>query len=241
MTSTLLAVALLLQDDAAEALKKFDAAYKSKDAAVRAAAVTELAKTDHEKIIAKLEKLLVVDAKEVRLAAAAGLGIVRETKDHNKKEMTALSKAFVPNYQERAVILAIVEALDKFGDNVGLTFLHPNCALPTVPVARAMIEAVAEIRKKESVPVLIGLIKQLEAAARYAANVGPGGRTVTGGGIPGTGGAGGTAGDPDAPKRAKELVPVATKALETITNKSFKTNAEWEAWWKKEGSDFKVP
>ena len=43
------------------------------------------------------------------------------------------------------------------------------------------------------------------------------------------------------PKRAKELVPVATKALETITNKSFKTNAEWEAWWKKEGSDFKVP
>lgn len=238
MTTALLALALLTQEDASEALKKFDAAYKSKDMAARAAAVTELAKTDHEKVVSKLEKLLAVDAKEVRLAAAAGLGIVRESKDRNKKEIAALTKGIVPNYQDRAVILAIVEALDKFGEGLGLSILHQHFASPDIPVARAAIDAAAEIGKKESVPVLIALLKQLDAAARDANNVGPNGRTVTGGGLPYVGGG---AADPNAPKRAKELTPVATKALEMITRKTFKTTAEWEAWWKKEGSDFKVP
>lgn len=241
MTAAFLALALVLQDDAAEALKKFDAAYKSKDAAARAQAVTELSKTAHDKVLSKLEKLLVVDAKEVRIAAAAGLGIVRETKDHNAKEMKALTKGIVPNYAEQAVILAIVEALNQFGDGVGLSILHQHFASPDIPVAKAAIEAAAEIRKKESVPVLISFLKAIDAAARYATNTGPGGRTVTGGGLPGAGGAGGTAGDPEAPKRAKALTPVATKALETITKKTFKTTPEWEAWWKKEGSDFQLP
>lgn len=227
-----------VQDEAAEALKKFDAAYKSKDAAARAQAVTDLAKTDHEKVLAKLEKLLVVDAREVRIAAAAGLGIVRESKDHNKKEITALTKGIVPNHAERAVVLAIVEALDKFSDGLGLQILHQHFASPDIPVARTAVETAGEIRKKESVPVLIAFVKYLEAAARDATNVGPNGRTVTGGGLPGVGGA---AGDPEAPKRARALSPGATKALESITKKSFKTAQEWDAWWKKEGSDFQVP
>lgn len=240
MTLAILALALLLRDEAADALKQFDAAYKSKEAAARAAAVTELAKTDHEKVISKLEKLLVVDAKEVRLAAAAGLGVVREAKDHNKREMAALTKGIVPNYPEREVILAIVAALDKFGDGVGLSILHQHFSSPDIPVARAAVEAAGELRKKESVPVLIAFAKYLEASARDASNVGPNGRTVTGGGLPGIGGAGGTAGDPEAPKRARALSPLVAKTLESITKKSFKTTPEWESWWKKEGSDFKV-
>jgi hypothetical protein len=240
MPVAILLLALGLGDEAADALKQFDAAYKSKDAAARAAAVTELAKTDHEKIISKLEKLLVVDAKEVRLAAAAGLGLVRETPAHNKKEMGALTKGIVPNYAERAVLLAIVEALDKFGEGVGLSILHQHFASPDIPVAKATVETAGEIRKKESVPVLITFLRYLETSARDASNVGPGGRTVTGGGLPGVGGAGGSAGDPDAPKRARALVPVVTKTLESITKKSFKTTPEWEAWWKKEGEAFKV-
>ncbi|HLF93224.1 MAG TPA: HEAT repeat domain-containing protein [Planctomycetota bacterium] len=234
----ILMLALLLQDDPAAALKTFDAASKSKDAALRAAAVTELAKTDHEKVLAKLAKLLVVDAKEVRLAAAAGLGIVRETQDHNKKEITALTKGIVPNHAEREVVLAIVASLDKFSDGLGLSILHQHFPSPDIPVAKTAVEAAGELRKKESIPVLIAFAKWLDAAARDATNVGPGGRVVTGGGLPGVGG---TAGDPEAPKRARALTPVVTKTLESLTKKSFKTPAEWEAWWKREGSDFQVP
>lgn len=239
MLGALLALGLFLRDDVSDALKKFDDAYKSKDAAARAAAVTELAKTDHEKVITKLGKLLAVDAKEVRLAAAAGLGLVRETQDHNKKAIAALTKGIVPNHPEREVVLAIVASLDKFSDGLGLSILHQHFPSPDIPVAKTAVEAAGEIRKKESIPVLIAFAKYLEAAARDAANVGPGGRTVTGGGLPYVGG--NTAGDPDAPKRARALSPVVTKTLESLTRKSFKTTAEWEAWWKKDGSDFQVP
>src|ERR1043166_1097997 len=231
--TAVLAFALLLQDESAEALKKFDAAYKSKDVAARAARVRELARTDHDKVLSKLERLLVNDGKEVRLAAAAGLGIIRESKEHNKKEITALTKGIVPNYQDKGVIRAIVDAIDKFGDGVGLSILHQHFISPDSPVARATIEVAADIKRKETVPVLITVVKQLEAIARDAQNVGPNGRTTTGGGLPYVGG---NAADPNAPKRAKEVVPVAMKALETITKKSFKTIQEWEAWWKKEGS-----
>ncbi|HXX95051.1 MAG TPA: HEAT repeat domain-containing protein [Planctomycetota bacterium] len=240
MPVAILILSFALADEAADALKQFEAAYKSKDAAARAQAVTELAKTDHEKVIAKLEKLLVVDAKEVRLAAAAGLGIVRETAPHNKKEMAALTKGIVPNYAERSVLLAIVEALEKFGEGVGLSILHQHFASPDIPVAKAAVETAGDLRRKESIPALITFLKYLETTARDAANVGPGGRTVTGGGLPGIGGAGGQAGDPDAPKRARALTPVVTKTLESLTRKTFKTTAEWEAWWKKEGDAFKV-
>jgi hypothetical protein len=154
------------------------------------------------------------------------------------KEMTALGKGIVPNTAEREVILAIVAALDKFGDGVGLSILHQHFASPDIPVAKAAVEAAIELRKKESVPVLIAFARHLETSARDALNVGPGGKTVTGGGLPYVGG--NTAGDPEAPKRARALSPVVTKALESLTKKSFKTTPEWEAWWKKEGSDFKI-
>ncbi|HEV3028369.1 MAG TPA: hypothetical protein VG457_12395, partial [Planctomycetota bacterium] len=51
-----------------EALEKFKAAYRSKEVSDRALAVTELAKTPHEKIYAKLGALLVVDDVTVRIA-----------------------------------------------------------------------------------------------------------------------------------------------------------------------------
>ncbi len=238
MTSALLLCALLAPDEAADALKKFDAAYKSKDAAARAAAVVELSKVDHEKVIAKLEKLLVVDAKEVRIAAAKGLGVLREDRDRTKKATNALAKSVGPNYAEPSVIVAIVEALEAIQETLGISVLHQHFAHPTGVVAKGAVEAAALLRKKESVPLLIQLVKLLEAAAREATNVGPGGsRPVVGGGIPGTGGVP----DAEAPKREKTVKPASLSALEKITGKSFKTVREWDEWWKKEGADFRVP
>jgi hypothetical protein len=50
---------------------------------------------------------------------------------------------------------------------------------------------------------------------------------------------GGTVGDPDAPKRARVLVPLIHKALESITKQNFKSMAEWSEWWRKNEADFK--
>jgi len=236
MTALLLLLALQA-DDSAKALDKFKTAYKSKEVADRAAAVAELAKTEHEKVLAMLAKLLVVDAKEVRIAAAKGMGDLRQT-DLRKKAVTYLSKSIPANAAEVEIIVVIVETLELIGPGVGLAVLHQHLVWPTIPVAEGAILAAGKLKKKESVGPLITLLKVLQLSSSAAQNVGPGGRTVTGGGLPGVSGG---AVDPDAPKREKALTPVAQRALEGITKMSFKTWKEWEAWWKDKGPDFEVP
>jgi hypothetical protein len=231
-------LALALQaGDPAKALDAFKTAYKSKEAADRTAAVEALAKTEHEKVSAKLAQLLVVDDKTVRIAAAKGLGNVTQT-DLRKKSVTYLSKGIPPNAQEVEVIVSIVEALELIGPGVGLAVLHQHFVWPQIPVGEGAVIAAGKLKKKESVGPLITLLKVLQLSSREAQNVGPGGRTVTGGGLPGVSGG---AVDPDAPKREKALTPLATRSLEQITKMSFKTWKEWEAWWKDKGPDFEVP
>ncbi len=235
--NTLLLLLALQADDPAQALNAFKTAYKSKVVAERAAAVTELAKTEHEKVLAKLAQLLVVDGREVRIAAAKGMGGLRQT-NLRKKAVTYLSKAIPPNAAEVEVIVAIVESLELIGPGVGLAVLHQHFVWPTIPMGEGAVIAAGKLRKKESVGPLITLLKILQLSSREAQNVGPGGRTVTGGGLPGVGGG---AVDPNAPKREKALTPLAHRSLEAITRMSFKTWKEWEAWWKEKGPDFEVP
>lgn len=236
MTALLLLLSLQA-DDATKALDKFKTAYKAKEVADRAAAVTDLAKTEHEKVLAKLAQLLVVDAKEVRLAAVRGMGNLTQT-DLRKKAVTYLSKSIPANAAEVEIVVVIVETLELIGPGVGLAVLHQHFVWPSIPVAEGAILAAGKLKKKESVGPLITLLKILQLSSREAQNVGPGGRTVTGGGLPGVGGG---AVDPDAPKREKALTPQAQRSLEAITKMSFKTWKEWEAWWKEKGPDFEVP
>ena len=234
---SLILLLALQADDPTKALDAFKTAYKSKEVAERAAAVTELAKTEHEKVLATLAKLLVVDDKAVRIAAAKGMGDLRQT-DLRKKAVTYLSKAIPPNAAEVDVILAVVETLELIGPGVGLAVLHQHFVWPTIPVAEGAVIAAGKLKKRESVQPLITLLKVLQLSSREAQNVGPGGKTVTGGGLPGVSGG---AVDPDAPKREKAITPLAHRSLEQITKMSFKTWKEWETWWKEKGPDFEVP
>jgi HEAT repeat protein len=237
MIACLLALALLGQDDAAakDALEKFKTAYKAKEPSDRAMAVTELAKTQHDKVIVKLGALLVVDDMTVRIAAAKGLSAAAG--DNRKKAVNLLSRAFGPNAGEPFVSSSLVEAMETMQDGLGYAVLKANLKSPDPQTSRAAIEAAGQIRDKSFIAPLLEHARFLEAAAREAVNTGPGGRTVTGGGIPGVGG---TVGDPDAPKRARLLVPLIHKALESITKQSFKSVNEWIEWWKKNEADFKV-
>jgi hypothetical protein len=102
MTTLLMLFALVAQDDAAAAaaaaataaLDKFKVDYKSKDVAARTAAVGELAKTQHEKVHARLGQLLGTDESGVRIAAAKNLAMVAENK---KKVVSYLIAAITPN------------------------------------------------------------------------------------------------------------------------------------------------
>ena len=226
----------LMQASPTEALEKFAAAYKAKDASARASAVTELAKTPHEKVTAKLAALLVVDDLTVRIAAAKGLGAAAG--EYRQKASAALSRAFGPNAGQPLVLAALVDALESIQTGLGLAVVKATLRSMDSATSRAAIEAAGQVRDKSFVSPLIDHARFLEAAAREAMNVGPNGRTVTGGGLPGVGG---TAGDPDAPKRAKLLVPLIHKALASITRQEFKTVAEWQEWWRKNEADFSVP
>ncbi|HVR84257.1 MAG TPA: hypothetical protein VMU54_08100 [Planctomycetota bacterium] len=243
MMPCLLVISLLaLQNDpvpketsVTEALDRFKTAYKAKEASDRAIAVAELAKTPHEKVYAKLGALLVVDDLTVRIAAAKGLGTAAG--ENRKKAVNYLSHAFPANAGAPLVLAALVEAMETMQDGLGYAVLKANLQSPDSPTSRAAIEAAGQIRDKSFVTPLIERARFLEAASRDALNTGPGGRTVTGGGLPGVGG---TMGDPDAPKRARLLVPLIHKALESITGKAFKTVPEWADWWRRSEADFKV-
>jgi len=226
MMTLLLAASLFLQADpppskesVKDALERFAKAYKSKEASERATAVTDLSKTPDDKVVAKLCALLVVDDRTVRIAAAKGLSGV--TGELRKKAVTGMGRAFGP-----------------MQDGLGHAVLKANLRSPDVATSKAAIEAAGSIRDKSFVSPMIEHARYLEAAAREASNVGPGGRTVQGGGIiPGSG----TPGDPDAPKRARALTPLLQKSLELITQQTFKTFAEWADYWKRTEPDFKVP
>lgn len=244
MMALLAAAALLVQVDPAppskesvkDALDRFAKAYRSKEASERSTAVTDLSKTLDDKVVAKLCALLVVDDRTVRIAAAKGLS--GATGDLRKKAVTAMGRAFGPNVSEPLVVIAVVESMETMQDGLGYAVLKANLRSPDVATSKAAIEAAGSIRDKGFVSPMIEHARYLEAAAREASNVGPGGRTVQGGGmIPGSG----TPGDPDAPKRARALTPLLQKSLELITQQTFKSFAEWADYWKRTEPDFKVP
>ena len=224
------------KEAAKEALEKFMKAYKSKEPSERATAVTEVARTLDDKIVAKLCLLLAADDRTVRIAAAKGLS--GATGELRKKAVTAMGRAFGPNVSEPLVVVAMVESMETMQDGLGYAVLKANLRSPDVATSKAAIEAAGSIRDKSFVSPMIEHARYLEAAAREASNVGPGGRTVQGGGmIPGSG----TPGDPDAPKRARALTPLLQKSLELITQQTFKSFAEWADYWKRTEPDFKVP
>src|SRR5262245_26039957 len=108
-------LALAPQDEAAAkaALETYKTATaKSKDPKVHAEAVAELAKTLHESVAAKLGSLLTTDDKDVRIAAAAGLGTFTkpEVRGSAAKQLTQALTAGA-NSRLPEVRIAILTAL----------------------------------------------------------------------------------------------------------------------------------
>lgn len=222
----LLALACLLQDDpSAAALEEFKAAYKSKDVSARAGAVSTLAATQHDKVYAKLGQLLGTDEKDVRIAAARGLGAC--TAEKKAKPAAYLAAGAQANLKDAAVLAAILEALGKLKQEATLPELEKHLRSKDLVIGQAAVKAVQEIKSSRSVPSLINLLKWLEENAKEAPDYGGGG------GVPGVGGGGAV--DQDARERDRVLSPLVNKALQAITGQSHSGRKEWEDWQRSGG------
>ncbi len=233
MSTAIVLLAFLTGDEAATtaALDKFKTDYKAKEAATRAGAVTELARTQDDKIYAKLGQLLVVDANEVRIAAAKGLALVTENR---KKAAIYLANGLAPNQKEPMVAAAILEALGKVKESPAPETVAKFLKTRNTPICKAAVEAAGEIGSRFTVPALIDCLKWLEENAKDAPATGGGGA-----GYAGLGGGGGTAADPESKDRERVVRPICLKALQTITKSSNSSAKEWESWMKSsEGARF---
>ena len=243
MAALILALALLAQaapkpDETAstEALEKFKTDYKAKETGGRVTAVAERAKVQGDKVILRLAQVLSSpDEKEVRIAAAKGLGSVTENK---KKPMQALVSGIAPNQKDPAVVAAILEALGKLGDQGAVATVESNLKSKNALVLKAAVEASGDLKSRSSVPQLIELCRRLEEGAKEAPNLNTGGGGGTGGGnnIPGVSNSGMT--DENARERERVVKPVVIKVLGALTKTNLGSAKEWEEWWRTEGAKF---
>jgi hypothetical protein len=231
----ILALAFADEKEAAEALSKFNGAFKAKEVDARVAAVDELAKTQHEKVYTKLGSLLLTDVREVRIAAAKGLGGAEE---HKKKVTSYFLNGFLANAADLSVEAAIIESLEKLQAGLGRAALESYFKSPDIATAKTAIETAGELRKKEYIGSLIELDKWLEQKAKEYLSAGPKAKGFVGKGLPGDQG---TTVDSEAPKRQKALAPVIDKVLGALTGQKFSTPGEWDDWWRKNASTFKIP
>lgn len=232
----ILAVLTGLQDDKAaeDALEAFKTAYKSASEADRVAAVNELAKVHHAKVLVRLSALLVNDGPSVRLAAAKGIAAFSELK---KPAASSLTGAMGPNSKETTVHAGLYDALGKLEEPTSIPAVHRGFEEKETVVAKAAVGAAGQIGSAASIDPLIDLLKKQEKIVKAG----------TGGGVdfttPGTGGTGGqnftVRGDDSPGKRAQELIPVINKALNEITHESNGTSESWTSWWAKNRATFK--
>jgi HEAT repeat protein len=223
-------LALLLQavdDPSAAALETFKTEYRAKDVAARAQAVTTLAATQHDKVYAKLGQLLTIDERDVRIAAAKGLGACSAEK--KTRPLSYLLAATAPNAKDPAVLSALLGAIGKLKQEAALPDLERHYRSKQMPVAQAALQAAGEIKSWRAVPALIGLLKWLEDAAQEAPDINGGG----GNKLPGVGGGG--VQDADARERERTLTPVVIKALQAITGASMSGRKAWEDWYRETG------
>jgi HEAT repeat protein len=237
MSSLVLAVAILVQaakpEDAAaaEAIEKFKTDYKAKETSARAAAVADLAQTQHDKVYIHLAQVLTSgDEKEVRIAAAKGLGGATE----KKKPVALLSASLGPNAKDVAVVAAILEALGRLGDQSACPTVENNFKSKSVTVLKAAVEAAGDLKSRGSVRPLIDLLKNLEEGAKQAPTMTGG--SYGGGNIPQVNGGG--VSDDLAKERERVVKPIVIKVLGNLTKVNHTLAKEWEDWWRAEGGKF---
>jgi hypothetical protein len=225
--SLILSMVLAVQEDKdlESALRLFNRGYSSADPKARASAVAELSRTPHEKTLARLAPLLAGESREIRIAAARGLGNFQEFK---KQATPALLNALAANSKDLDLQESILASLGALQDETALPVIHQSFRGPQMRVARAAIGAAAAIRGKDSLSALLDLLRDLQ---KWQKGNHSGGYKEEGGSA-----------EPAAQKaRLDELLQLTLKAFQAITREPWTTPGEWELWCRKRLPTFTVP
>ena len=229
--SFLLLASFLFQDDKAaeEAIERFKATFnKTPTPEGRAAAVSDLARTPHERTMKVLIPFLTGDFPKVREAAAKGLGDFADYKKVVTPQMIGALSA-PANAKEIDVRCAILTGLGKLKDPIAFDAIHRAFRDECVKVAKAAIAAAGAMRQKESMDVLLELQRDVQKWIKQ--KQGGGYRDDKG-----------QQGDEGAQKtRLEDLQKDVIKAFQSITKEKWVTAQEWELWWSKKKSTFEVP
>ena len=216
---------LTLSDDKAaeDALDRFRQAYRNPSAPARAAAVSELGRTPHDKTLVQLVGILSGEVPIVKAAAARALGGFA---DHKRKAVPILLASLGPNGKETDVQVAIFEALGKLDDENALRVIHRHFEDKDGKVAAAALMAAGEIRTVSSIDLILKEMEECEKINKQS----------SGGGGPGVPGGGS---DPRK-DRAKVVLPASIKAMQAISKEKWTTPEEWRIWWSRRRATFKL-
>ena len=207
-----------------EAMIKFKKGMANPSAPARAAAVADLARTPSDKAAVAIGSLLGSEADPVKIAAAEGLG---NFTDYKKIVTPMLVAGLSSNAKEIKVLEAIFKGLGKLGDPDALKTIHGYFDEKDSDIAKAALMSAAEIRKVDSIDLMINLMKKYEKIDEQAKKSGTGYAQPYGGQDP-------------KQKLAKDVLPTIIKALQTITHEKWATTKEWEIWWNKYKATFKI-
>lgn len=219
----ILALAAADDKEAADAIERFNAAYKNNSPAARAAAIAELGKTPHEKTMKKIIPFLTADVNTVRIAAAKAL---TGYTDYKKQVTPFLIAALPPNQKEIDVLKEIYLALGKVGDDSAMGSIHKTFEDKDANVTRAGLAAAGEFRNVGSIDLIIELMKKLQKWQKS-------GGDTSGTGLPG-------GGDDPRKKYADAVLPDAIKAMQAISKEKWSTAEEWGIWWGKRKATYKI-
>ena len=218
----LLALALTDEKEVEEAIQKFKSAMRSPDVGARVVAVTDLGRTQHERILKVLGSCLQGGDPAVRIAAAAA---VSSYEDRRTQASSILAEALGANAKEAKVQVAVFTALKKLHDESFLGIAYRYIDDKNAEVAEAAIQMTETLHSRHSIDPLIRLIKKLQTAGE---------------GITGGNGGYDVPADEQLRQRARRLQAAAEKALQAITGQSLSTPQEWDSWWKKNSATFRI-
>jgi len=241
MVTLLLLLTLAAQDDAAatEAVATFDATFsKTKEAGARAAAITKLAMTHHEKVVGRLAALLTHEEKTLRIDAAQALATFKDAPELRKSAAHALASALNSgsNLKEVEVQVALLTSIGHLEEESSGTVLKSHFDDKDEQVAQAAIAAAGALKSKAMVEPLIDELRDCEKKSKVPEPV-TGGKPMK---STSKGGGGGSAPDPEAVKRqrATQLLPAVQGALSNLTGQNLALSSDWEKWWSKNRASF---
>lgn len=223
MIHALILLAVCAQDDqaAVDALLKFKAAYKGTSATARAAAVTQLSLTPHEKTLCRLAPLLTAEVKEVRLAAIKGLG---GFKDLKKKATPALLQALSATAKEPDISAAILATLGVLKDETALPSVIDRFRKEHIAVAKAALASAA----------VIGTGDALKAFGELSLDIQKWEKAGSGGGYYDDAGVGEAQAQT---ARVAALKADLIKAYQILSGEQWTTLQEWEVWTRRHKDD----